>query len=50
MKGDIDKWNAALDADIDALKKKLEEAIEEENYELATKLRDEIKRREEESN
>ena len=26
------------------------EAIEEENYELATKLRDEIKRREEESN
>lgn len=35
---------------IDALKKKLEEAIEEENYELATKLRDEIKRREEESN
>lgn len=35
---------------MDALKMKLKEAIEEENYELATKLRDEIKRREEESN
>lgn len=38
------------DIRMDALKMKLKEAIEEENYELATKLRDEIKRREEESN
>jgi len=30
---------------IDALKKRLEEAIKDENYELATKLRDEINRR-----
>lgn len=38
------------DIKTDALKMKLKEAIEEENYELATKLRDEIKRREEGSN
>ncbi len=31
---------------IDALKKRLDDAIREENYELATKLRDEINRRE----
>ena len=36
--------------EIDALNVRLKEAIEEENYELATKLRDEIKRREEENN
>ena len=34
---------------LSALQMKLEEAIAEENYELATKLRDEIKRREEEN-
>ncbi len=34
---------------LSALQMKLEEAIQEENYELATKLRDEIKRREEEN-
>ena len=33
--------------EIDALKLRLEEAIKSENYELATKLRDEIKSREE---
>lgn len=33
---------------IDDLKEKLKEAVEEENYEHATKLRDEIKRRESE--
>lgn len=32
--------------EVDALKMRLKEAVEEENYELATKLRDEIKRRE----
>lgn len=36
--------------EVDALKMRLKEAIEEENYELATKLRDEIKRREEKEN
>ncbi|MDD3789695.1 MAG: DUF151 domain-containing protein [Petrimonas sp.] len=35
--------------DIEALKNKLEEAIREENYELATHLRDEIKKRENKS-
>lgn len=35
---------------IDALKKRLEEAIKDEDYELATKLRDEINRRESEEN
>ncbi|MDO5665685.1 MAG: bifunctional nuclease family protein [Bacteroidia bacterium] len=35
---------------IDALKKRLEEAIKDEDYELATKLRDEINRRENEQN
>ena len=34
---------------LSALQMKLEEAVQEENYELATKLRDEIKRREEEN-
>ena len=32
---------------ITTLKDRLKEAVKEENYELATKLRDEIKRREE---
>ena len=31
---------------LDALKHRLEDAVNEENYELATKLRDEINRRE----
>lgn len=35
---------------IDTLKKRLEEAIKDEDYELATKLRDEINRRESEEN
>ena len=34
---------------IDALKNRLEEAVREENYELASRLRDEIKRRENKS-
>lgn len=34
------------DLDIDALRQRMEEAVEEEDYELATKLRDEINRRE----
>lgn len=35
---------------IDALKKRLEEAIKDEDYELATKLRDEINRRQDAEN
>lgn len=34
------------DLRLDALKERLKEAVEEENYELATRLRDEINRRE----
>lgn len=34
------------DLDIDALRQRMEEAVQEEDYELATRLRDEINRRE----
>lgn len=34
------------DLDIDALRQRMDEAVKEEDYELATKLRDEINRRE----
>lgn len=37
------------DLHVEVLKKRLEDAIKEEDYELATRLRDEIKRRENES-
>ncbi|MGI6073872.1 MAG: bifunctional nuclease domain-containing protein [Fermentimonas sp.] len=45
--GDVeDIYNELDDSRLDALKNRLEDAIREEDYELATKLRDEIKRRE----
>ncbi len=37
------------DLRLDALKHRLKEAVDEENYELATRLRDEINRRENKS-
>lgn len=56
--GDFSNKSAATDSSaeniediqLDALKKRLQEAIEEENYELATKLRDEINRKENKKN
>lgn len=45
--GDVeDIYNELDDSRLDALKSRLEDAVREEDYELATKLRDEIKRRE----
>ena len=41
-----DKEEELSDIRLDALKHRLEDAVNEENYELATRLRDEINRRE----
>lgn len=45
---DSDDADSTHDVSIEVLKDRLKEAVEEENYEQATKLRDEIKRRENE--